>query len=137
MHETFVGLMQAAWMLVVDAAIALLLASIGIFGVMANLVGERRREIGVRLTMGASRQDVLRMILRRAAILTGIGLAIGIPLAAALARGVANLLFGVRPGDIAVFASTTLAIAGIALVAAYLPARRATHVDPVESLRSE
>lgn len=137
MHETLVGLMYAAVMLVIDAAIALLLAGIGIFGVMANLVGERRREIGVRLTMGASRQDVLRLILRRAAVLTGVGLAIGIPLAAALARGVANLLFGVRPGDIAVFGTTTIAIAGIALLAAYLPARRAAQVDPVESLRSE
>jgi ABC-type antimicrobial peptide transport system permease subunit len=115
----------------------LLLAGIGIFGVMANLVGERRREIGVRLTMGASREDVLRMILRRAAILTGVGLAIGVPLAAALARGVAKLLLGVHPGDIAVFATTTIAIAGIALLAAYLPARRAAHVDPMESLRNE
>jgi len=136
-HDTLVGLMYAAVMLAVDAGIALLLAGIGIFGVMANLVGERRREIGVRLTMGASREDVLRMVLRRAAILTGAGLAIGIPLAAGLARMVANLLFGVKPGDIAVFATTTIAIAGIALLAAYLPARRAAQVDPVESLRNE
>ena len=136
-RESLIGLTNAVSMLAVDAAIALLLAAIGIFGVMANLVGERRREIGVRLTMGATRHDVLRMILRRAAILTGIGLAIGIPLAAALARGVANLLYGVRPGDVAVFASTIVAIAGIALLAAYVPARRAAHVDPVESLRSE
>jgi ABC-type antimicrobial peptide transport system permease subunit len=77
------------------------------------------------------------MFLRRAGVLAGIGLAIGVPLAAALARVVANLLYGVRPGDIAVFGSTTFAIAGIALLAAYLPAKRASQVDPMESLRNE
>ncbi len=137
LHDALVGLMYAAVMLAVDAAIALLLAAIGIFGVMANLVGERRREIGVRLAMGANREDVMRMVLGRAAILTGIGLAIGVPLAALLARGVANLLLGVHPGDIAVFGTITGAIAGITLLAAYLPARRAAQVDPMESLRSE
>ena len=137
LHEALVGLMYVVVMLGADAAIALLLAAIGIFGVMANLIGERRREIGVRLTMGASREDVLRMFLRRAGILTGAGLVIGIPAAAGLARMVANLLYGVHPGDLAVFATTTVAIAGIALLAAYLPARRAAQVDPAESLRSE
>jgi predicted permease len=136
-REGLTGLTNAASTLAVDAAIALLLAGIGIFGVMANLVGERRREIGVRLTMGARREDVLRMFLRRALVLTGIGLAIGVPLAAGLARMVANLMYGVHPGDIAVFGSTSVAIAGTALLAAYLPARRAAQVDPVESLRNE
>ena len=137
LHEALVGLMYVVVMLGADAVIALLLAGIGIFGVMATIVGERRREIGVRLTMGASREDVLRMFLRRAAILTGVGLVIGIPAAAGLARMVANLLYGVHPGDIAVFATTAIAISGIVLLAAYFPARRATQVDPVESLRSE
>ncbi|MGC2160850.1 MAG: ABC transporter permease [Silvibacterium sp.] len=136
-REGLIGLTNAASTLAMDAGIALLLAGIGIFGVMANLVGERRREIGVRLTMGASRKDVLRMFLRRAAVLTGIGLAIGVPMAAGLARGVANLLYGVRPDDIAVFVTTSVAIAGIALLAAYLPARRAAGIDPIETLRNE
>jgi putative ABC transport system permease protein len=136
-REGLIGLTNASNALAEDAAIALLLAGIGIFGVMANLVGERRREIGVRLTMGASRQDVLRMFLRRAGILTGIGLLIGVPLAAALARTVASLLYGVRAGDIVVFVSTTVAISAIALLAAWIPARRAALVDPMESLRSE
>lgn len=137
LHEALTGLTYVAAMLGVDAAIALLLAGIGIFGVMATLVGERRREIGVRLTMGASREDVLRLFLRRAGILTGIGLAIGVVAAAGLARMAANLLFGVRPDDLAVFLVTSVSIAGIALLAAYLPVRRAAEIDPVESLRSE
>jgi putative ABC transport system permease protein len=137
LHEALTGLTYVAAMLGVDAVIALLLAGIGIFGVMATVVGERRREIGVRLTMGASREDVLRMFLRRAGILTGIGLAIGVGAAAGLARMAANLLFGVRPEDMAVFLTTSVSITGIALLAAYVPVRRAAQVDPVESLRNE
>jgi ABC-type antimicrobial peptide transport system permease subunit len=121
----------------VNAAIALLLTCIGMFGVMANLVGERRREIGVRLTMGATRENVVRLFLRHAAILLGIGLAIGIPMAAGLARVVANLLYGVNPGDIAVFASISIVIAAMTLLAAYLPARRIARSEPVDALRSE
>lgn len=137
LHDAMVGLINAVVNLDIDAAIALLLAAIGIFGVMANLVGERRREIGVRLTLGAKREDVLRLFLRKAAILTGIGLAIGLPMAVALARLAANLLYGVRAGDFTVFVTTTVAIAGIALLAAYVPARRAANIDPMVALRNE
>lgn len=137
LRESLIGLTNATVMLVIDALVALLLAGLGIFGVMANLVGERRREIGVRLTMGATRENVVRLFLRRAAFLLGIGLVIGVPLAAFLARAVASLLYGVHPGDIAVFGSATVAIAAITLLAAWLPARRAAQVDPMESLRSE
>jgi ABC-type antimicrobial peptide transport system permease subunit len=126
-----------AAMLGVDAMIALLLAAIGIFGVMANLVGERTREIGVRLAMGAQRQDVLRMILRRAGWLTGIGVCTGLLLAFGLAHGVANLLYEVRPDDPLVFGSITAAITGIALLASWLPARRAARIDPMVALRDE
>jgi putative ABC transport system permease protein len=136
-REGLVGLSQATAMLLVNAAIALLLTCIGMFGVMANLVGERRREIGVRLTMGATRENVVRLFLRHAAILLGIGLAIGIPMAAGLARVVANLLYGVNPGDIAVFASISIVIAAMTLLAAYLPARRIARSEPVDALRSE
>ena len=137
LHDAMVGLINAAVNLDIDAAIALLLAAIGIFGVMANVVGERRREIGVRLTMGADRGDVLRMFLKKAGVLIGIGFAIGIPLAAALAKLAANLLYGVRAADIGVFAITTVAIAGISLLAAYIPARRAASIEPMEALRNE
>jgi putative ABC transport system permease protein len=137
LHELLTGLMYAAAMLVVDALIALLLAAIGIFGVMANLVGERTREIGVRLAMGARREDVLGMILGRASWLTAAGVGAGLLLAFCLAHMAANLLVGVRPDDPAVFASITATIAGIALVASWIPARRAARIDPMEALRDE
>jgi predicted permease len=137
LHELLTGLMYAAAMLVVDALIALLLAAIGIFGVMANLVGERTREIGVRLAMGARREDVLGMILGRASWLTAAGVGVGLLLAFGLAHMVANLLVGVRPDDPAVFASITATIAAIALVASWIPARRASRIDPMEALRDE
>ena len=136
-EDKLVGIVYVAVLLGVNALIALVLAAIGIFGVMAALVGERTREIGVRLAMGARREDVLRMILRRAAILTGTGLGIGLLLAAALARGVANLLFGVHPNDPLVFGSIAAAIAAIALLSSWLPARRAATIDPMAALRDE
>ncbi len=137
MNEKLTGLVYVAVLLGVNALIALVLAAIGIFGVMANLVGERTREIGVRLAMGARRQDVLRMILRRAAILTSTGLGIGLLLAGALANGVANLIYGVSPNDPAVFASIPVAIAAIALFSSWIPARRAATVDPIVALRED
>jgi hypothetical protein len=136
-HENLAGQFYVAALIGSDALIALLLAAIGIFGVMANLVGERRREIGVRLALGARREDVLRMVLRRAAWLTGTGVCAGLLLALWLGRLVANLLYHVRPDDPWVFGSITAAIAGIALVASWIPARRAAHIDPMAALRDE
>jgi len=137
LHEQLTGLIDAAAMMGIDALIALLLAAIGIFAVMANQVGERRREIGVRLAMGARRQDVLTMILGRAGWLTGTGVCIGLLMAFALAHGVANLLRGVRPDDPLVFAGVTATIAAIALGASWLPARRAAQIEPMVALRDE
>ncbi len=137
MHEKLTGMFYVAGMLGLDALIALLLAAIGIFGVMANLVGERTREIGVRLAMGAQREDVLGMILGRAGWLTGIGVVTGLVLAFALAHGVANLLYEVRPDDPIIFASIAAVITGVALLASWLPARRAAHIDPIIALRDE
>ena len=136
-HDEMVGIINAAVMLVIDAVIALLLAAIGIFGVMANLVGERTREIGVRLAMGASRRDVLAMVLRRASWLTGIGVSLGLVSAFILARLVANLLRGVRPDDPVVFTVVTTTIVIAALGSSLIPARRATRVDPMQALRAE
>jgi putative ABC transport system permease protein len=137
LHEKLTGLFYVAAMLGLDALIALLLAAIGIFGVMANLVGERTREIGVRLALGAQRADVLRMILRRAGWLTGTGVCIGLLLAFGLANGVASLLYEVSPNDPMVFATITATITAIALMASWLPARRAARIDPMAALRDE
>lgn len=137
LHEQLTGLIYTAVMLGVDALIALLLAAIGIFGVMANQVGERTREIGVRLAVGARPQDVMSMILRRASWLTATGLVTGLLMAYGLARLVANLLRGVRPDDPAVFASITLAVAATALLASWMPARRASRINPMAALREE
>jgi putative ABC transport system permease protein len=104
---------------------------------MANLVGERTREIGVRLAVGARREDVLAMILRRASVLTGAGLAVGVTLAFGLARLTSSLLFGVRPGDPVVFTSITFAVALIALGSSWIPARRAARIDPMVALHDE
>ena len=136
-REGLVGLIYSSVLMGMDALIALLLAAIGIFAVMANLVGERTREIGVRLAMGASRERVLGMILRRASLLTAIGLSVGLVLAFSLAHGLANLLRGVSSSDPLVFSIVTLVIASVAVAASWLPARRAARLDPMVALRDE
>ncbi len=136
-NDNLTGLIHASVLLALDGLIALLLASIGIFGVMANMVGERTREIGVRLALGASYRDVLRLVMRRATVLAGIGLGVGLVMAFMLARLVANLLRGVRPDDPVVFASIACAIGAITLFASWIPARRAARVDPMIALRDE
>jgi putative ABC transport system permease protein len=137
LHVQLTGLIYAAVLLGLDALIALLLAAIGIFGVMANLVGERTREIGVRLAMGARREDVLGMMLGRAGKLMVAGVSIGLVMAFALARLVAGLLRGVSPNDPVVFTTITAAVVVTALVASWIPARRAAAVEPMEALRDE
>jgi putative ABC transport system permease protein len=137
LNEGLIGLKYVAVMLAIDAGFSLLLAAIGIFGVMANLVGERTREIGVRLAVGASREDVLAMILRRASILTAVGLGIGLLLAFGLTHMTANLLFGVRPDDPVVFTSITVVIALIAIGSSWVPARRAARIEPMAALHDE
>ncbi len=136
-HEMLIGLSYVAAMLGMDAAIALLLAAIGIFGVMANLVGERTREFGVRLAVGARREDLLRMVLRRASILTAVGVGAGLVLAFALARATASLLRGVRPDDPIVFSTITVTIALIAIGSSWIPARRAARIEPMAALHDE
>jgi predicted permease len=136
-HEELTGMIYVAALLGWDASVALLLSAIGIFGVMANLVAERTREIGVRLAMGASREDIMSMMLRRAAWLTGAGVSVGLLLAFALAHGVASLLYEVRPGDPVVFAGITAAIVLVSLGSSWLPSRRAARIDPMVALRDE
>jgi predicted permease len=137
LNELLTGLIYASSGLTQDAVIALLLAALGVFAVMSNLVGERIREIGVRLAMGASRRDVLGMILRRAARLMAVGLGLGLVLAIVLAHLAANLLRGVQSSDPLVFAGVAAIIAAVAMAASWLPAYRAAHIDPIAALRNE
>jgi putative ABC transport system permease protein len=126
-----------AWLLSAFAALALLLTAIGIFGVMAQAVAQRTAEIGIRMALGAQARDVLGLVLRRVAVVTAAGIAIGAALALLLTRLLAALLYGVEPGDPTTFVSVAVLLGVIALVAGYIPARRATRVDAIAALRAE
>ena len=119
------------------AAVALALAAIGIYGVLSYAVSRRAREIGVRLALGARRGDVLRMVLGHAVLLAGLGALGGVGAALATTRVLETLLFGTSPTDIATFTLVPMMLVAVAVVAAYLPARRATLVDPMIALRLE
>jgi predicted permease len=117
------------------AGAALLLASIGIYGVLAYLVGQRSREIGIRMALGARGDDILRMFLRKGVALAGMGIVAGLVFSAATASMMASLLYGVRPHDPAVFLIVPLLLLAVTALASYLPARRATKVNPMIALR--
>jgi putative ABC transport system permease protein len=119
------------------AILALGLASIGIYGVIAYVVGQRTQEIGIRMALGAQRKDVLGLILWQGTRLALLGAAIGIVGALALTRLMSGLLYGVGATDPATFAGLALVLIAVAMVACYLPASRAMRVDPVAALRSE
>jgi predicted permease len=121
----------------VFAATALILAVAGIYGVMAYNVTRRRREIGVRIALGASAFDVLRVVLGQGLVTIGVGLAAGILGAFALTRGLQSLLFGVTPTDPVAFVAVVVGLAAVATLACYVPAKRGTRVNPVEALRQE
>ena len=124
-------------LLTVFAGLALLLASIGIYGVLSYLVGQRTREIGIRIALGAARQDILRMILTDGAWMTFTGIGIGIVAALGLTQLMSSMLFGVKPTDVVTFGLVVLTLGLIAAVACYVPARRAMKIDPVIALRDE
>jgi ABC-type antimicrobial peptide transport system permease subunit len=112
-----------------------LLAAIGLYGVMTFMVARRTQEIGIRMALGALPRDVLRMILGKSSLLVGIGIAVGIPCSLVANRLVVHLLFGLSPVDPLVLAGITALLFVTALVAGYVPAHRATLVDPIVSLR--
>jgi putative ABC transport system permease protein len=119
------------------AAVALLLAAIGIFGVLAFLVQQRTSEIGIRVALGADRKDILRLVLGKGFGLILTGVAVGIAVSALATRLLSTLLFGVTPLDASAFVGIPALLIGIALLACYIPARRASRIDPVVALRNE
>jgi putative ABC transport system permease protein len=113
------------------------LAAIGIYGVMAYSVSQRTREIGIRMALGAQRSAVVGLVLHQSLLLTIVGIGIGIAGAAAVSRYLEGLLFGLTPLDPPTFAAVAVMFAAVALFAAFVPARRATKVDPLVALRYE
>jgi ABC-type antimicrobial peptide transport system permease subunit len=124
-------------LIAVFATVALLLASIGIYGVMAYTFSRRTNEIGIRIAMGAQRTDILKIALAEGAFLVGSGVLAGLLGSLALTRFLQSMLFDVKPSDPATFAAIAALLAAVTLVACFIPARRATRVDPLIALRHE
>ena len=124
-------------MLGIAAAVALLLGVVGIYGVIAYVAQQRTKEIGIRIALGAASRDVSALFVRHGVVLAGIGIVCGIVAAALLTRAMSALLFGVSALDPLTYAAVALALGGTAVLASYVPARRAARVDPAEALRWE
>ncbi len=119
------------------AALALVLAALGVYGVMRYTTDQRFREIGIRIAVGAQHDDVIRLVLGQGMVIAGVGLAAGLAVSLALTRLMHSVLFGVSPHDPATFAAAAVVVAAVALVATWLPARRAMRLDPMRALRTE
>jgi putative ABC transport system permease protein len=136
-HDRAIGLNYMAVLMGVFGVLALVLSGIGVYGVMAYLVSEQTREIGIRMALGAARWSVMGMIFRRGMTTIAIGMAIGMPLAWGFARLLASMIYGVKPGDAVTFVGIPLALAAAAAIAIFVPARRAMKIDPIVALRYE
>jgi putative ABC transport system permease protein len=125
------------FLLVLFSTVAMLLSAAGIYGVTAYTVSQRTRELGIRLALGAQVGDVLKMILAQGMAVIGVGLVLGLAAAFGLMRLLRSLLFGIGENDPLTFVAITIVLLIVALIACYIPARRATKVDPLEALRAE
>jgi hypothetical protein len=124
-------------MLAIAASVALLLGVVGIYGVIAYIATQRTREIGIRMALGAQTGDVRRLFLRHGLMLTGAGIALGMVASLGLSRVMSALLFGVGPMDPITYAAVSAGLAAVALLATWLPARRASRIDPIAALRAD
>ena len=136
-EDSFGNQKLAAQLLEVFAATALLVALSGLYGLLSYLVSQRTRELGVRLALGAQRRNIMTMLLGQAGRMLLAGAATGIILSYASVRLLARFLYGVKPHDISIMVAVTLVLLASGFVAAYLPARKAAHVDPMLALRGE
>lgn len=137
LDASLVTLRVAAVLLGLFGLLALVLAGVGLYGVISYSVSQRKREIGIRMALGARRSNVLKMVIKQGMLLTLVGLVIGLGAAFALARMLSSLLYGINANDLMTFASVSLLLVGVALVASFIPARKATKVDPMLALRYE
>jgi ABC-type antimicrobial peptide transport system permease subunit len=131
------GARVGAWLLAGFGGLALLLAAIGIYGVLSFSIARRTREMGIRLALGAERRDIFLLVLRDGMLVVAIGIVVGLAAAAAGARSLAGFLYGVPTSDLLTFAGTTVVLTLVALFACVVPARRAMKVSPLEAIRCE
>ena len=137
LDESLVSERMIATLSSVFGILATVLAIIGLYGVMAYMVARRAREIGIRMALGAQRGSVVGLVMREVLVLVLAGVAVGLPCAVAVTRIAGTELYGVQPNDLPTMMAATILLTVVALVAAYLPARRAAKYDPVQVLRAE
>jgi len=136
-ESTFQNRRFQMWLFIVFSALALGLAAVGLYGLLAYIVSARTREIGIRMALGAQVTDVLQMVIRQGLTLALVGAMVGLAAAGALSRLMSNLVFGVKTIDPVTYAATAGILILVAVFACYIPARRAARVDPMVALRCE